>query len=108
MATRPRAASAKTSAGAVITLLLFGALMWWYFGGGMTSQVNQTMQGINNQVASDAERQYDIAKRNGSAIDACVHAGLVAASYLQAQNEPSYQRWKRVEKADCAAAGIPR
>lgn len=50
--------------------------------------------------------QYGIAKRNGSDIDACVQAGMVAAAYLQAENEAGYQVWKQTEKADCAKAGL--
>ncbi|OPX99890.1 MAG: hypothetical protein A4E58_00202 [Syntrophorhabdus sp. PtaB.Bin006] len=60
------------------------------------------------QVAVDAQKQYEIAKRNGTAMEACVHAGLVAAAYLQAKDEPNYQRWKQVEVSDCDRAGVPR
>jgi hypothetical protein len=66
------------------------------------------MQDIQNKVAADAVVQYGIAQRNGSAMDACVQAGLVAAAYLQAQDEANYQRWKLTEKADCAKAGIDK
>lgn len=59
-------------------------------------------------MASDAVTQYEIAKRSGSAIDACVQAGFVSAAYLQAKDESNYQRWKGTEKIDCLAAGINR
>lgn len=77
-------------------------------GGGLEKQAAEGMQGIYNQVSSDAEKQYDIAKRSGSAIDACVHAGMVAAAYLQAKDESNYQRWKSTESNDCTKAGLPR
>jgi len=38
----------------------------------------------------------------------CVHAGMVAAAYLQAKDQGSYARWKEVERQDCNAAGVPR
>jgi len=104
----PSGARANSAAGAVIGLVLVGAYGWYYFGGGLESQANQTMQDIQNKVAADAVAQYGIAKRNGSGIDVCVQAGLVAAAYLQAQDEPNYQQWKQTEKADCAKAGIEK
>lgn len=64
------------------------------------------MQGIHNKVAEDAVTQYNIAARNGSAIDVCVQAGLVSAAYLQAQDESAYKTWKGIEQRDCDAAGI--
>ena len=52
-------------------------------------------------MAADAVRQYNIAARNGSPIDICVQAGIVAAAYLQAENEAEYARWKKIEKNNC-------
>ncbi|OQA91204.1 MAG: hypothetical protein BWY26_01103 [Elusimicrobia bacterium ADurb.Bin231] len=70
----------------------------------LTSSIGE----IEKKVAVDAEKQYVIAKRNGTSIDACVHAGIVAAAYLQAKDEPNYQRWKQVEFSDCDRAGVPK
>lgn len=64
--------------------------------------------GIENKVAKDAEAQYSIAARNGTAIDRCVHAGMVAAAYVQAKDETSYRIWKSRESSDCEIAGIRR
>ena len=66
------------------------------------------MRKIENKVAEDAVKQYEIAKRQGDQIAICVHAGLVAAAYIQAKDEPNYQRWKGIEEADCRAAGMPK
>lgn len=92
--------------GAVIGLLVFGGLIWFYYGGGLENEANRKMQEIENKVASDAVDQYGIAKRNGSAMDACVQAGMVTAAYLQAKDEANYQKWKQTEKTDCSAAGL--
>lgn len=97
-----------SSAGAVIALLLMGVFGWYYFGGGLETQANRSLQEIKDTVAADAVTQYGIAKRNGTAIDVCVQAGMVTAAYLQAQNEAQYQQWKQTEKADCAKAGIEK
>lgn len=70
--------------------------------------VDTQMQKIKDKVADDAVKQYDIAAQGGTAIDRCVQAGMVAAAYLQAQDQPSYDSWKSTEKTDCAAAGIKR
>lgn len=61
----------------------------------------EVLQDIHDQVAVDSVEQYRIAKRNGDAVDACVHAGMVAAAYLQAKDETNYQKWKDIERADC-------
>jgi hypothetical protein len=110
---QPSAATAEggagaSPAGAVVALVLMGLTGWYYFGGGLESQANRTMRDIQNKVAADAVAQYGIAKRNGSPMDVCVQAGLVTAAYLQAQDEPSYQRWKQTEKEDCSKAGIDK
>lgn len=63
---------------------------------------------IEGQVASDAVAQYEIVKRGGDRIQACVHAGLVTAAFLQAQDEASYRKWAEIEKRECAAAGVPQ
>lgn len=61
---------------------------------------------IEARVADDTVRQYQIAKRSGDAIAACVQAGLVVAAYLQAKDETNYGKWRVVEAADCRAAGV--
>jgi hypothetical protein len=71
--------------------LIAGAAVLWYFWGG----------GVHNQVASNFIDTYEIAKRNGDASQACVHAGIVAAAFLQAKDEQKYREWREVEKQDC-------
>jgi hypothetical protein len=93
---------------AAIGIVVAAGLAWFFFFGGFEQKVAGDMQTIHNQVAADAVRQYEIAKRNGSPIDTCVQAGLVVASYLQAKDEANYARWKQTETAECAAAGVPR
>ena len=94
---------AKGITGAVVVL----ALVWFYFGGGLEKQAENDMQRIENQVAEDSVRQYQIAKRNGSAMDAYVHASLVAAAFLQAEDEANYQKWKQIERQEGVRAGMP-
>lgn len=65
------------------------------------------MDKIENQVAKDAEEQYRIAKESGSAMDAYVQAGFVAASYLQAEDQENYEKWKAIEKEEAKLAGLP-
>lgn len=73
---------------------------------GTASVGSATMGAIHDQVAADSIEQYEMVKRtNGSAVDACVRAGLVAESFLQGKNEAKYQEWKAVEARDCEAAG---
>jgi len=102
-------AEAKNSvAGAIVGLLIAGGVLWYYFGGGLDQEAAREMGNIENKVASDSVTEYGIAKRNGSAMDICVQAGLVSAAYLQAKDEANYQKWKRTETDDCKAAGISK
>ena len=76
---------------AVIALGILGLVVWYFVLGGMEKQTADTMQGINNQVAADFTTRYEISKRSGSPMDACVAAGLAAARALQAKNEDTYK-----------------
>ncbi|MCC3344851.1 hypothetical protein [Psychrobacter sanguinis] len=66
----------------------------------------QQLTAIHAKVADDAVEQYDIAKKQGDKVQICAQAGIVSAAYMQAKDEPKYNEWKAVEKADCKAAGI--
>lgn len=83
------------SLNAIVTVIVMAGLLWYFFGGG-----------IDKQVAKDVVDQYNIAKRNGNAMDACVHAGIVTAAYLQAKDESNYSNWKARRDMDCAKAGL--
>jgi hypothetical protein len=93
------AVTERTSAGinakAIISAVVF--LLLLYFGGG-----------LEKKVASGFIDQYNIAKRSGTPIDVCVHAGLVSAAFLQAKDDANYQVWKATEAAACKAAGMPQ
>jgi len=104
--------------GGALGILIALAFAWLFIGGGMESQTAKTRQQIQveaarnleqieREVANDAVRQYEIAKRNGSAIDAYVQAGLVSAAFLQAEDEPNYRKWKRIEEREARRAGMP-
>lgn len=84
-----------------------GALV--VFGGGWLAidwYTASSMKNIENQVAADAVTQYEIAKRQGDAMQTCVQAGMVSAAFLQAKDEANYTKWKATERADCARAGL--
>ncbi|PPK72650.1 hypothetical protein B0F88_10383 [Methylobacter tundripaludum] len=101
-------AEQKSSASQFIfSIICAAAAVWYFWGGGIENQAASNMQEITNQVANDAVTQYGIAKRNGTAIDICVQAGMVTAAYLQAKDEANYQKWKQTQQADCDSAGMP-
>ncbi len=52
---------------------------------------------IENQVAEDAVKQYNIAKRQGDKMQTYVQCSLVATAYLQAKDETNYNIWKNRE-----------
>ena len=98
--------NANSTVSAIGGLIVAGAAAWYFLGGGVEKQAARDMDQIEVQVAEDAVRQYEIAKRNGTAIDASVAAGFVAAAYLQAEDEANYQRWKKIEEEENKRAGL--
>ena len=61
---------------------------------------------IEGRVASDAVKEYEIAKRAGDPLQICVQAGFVRAAYLQANMEAEFRRWQETERAECKRAGL--
>ncbi|MBT3278392.1 MAG: hypothetical protein HN370_03355 [Phycisphaerales bacterium] len=95
MSNQNKSSPEKIISGVITVILVVGAL--WFFWGG----------GVEQQVASDMIKQYDIAKKNGTAIDAYVQASMVAAAFLQAEDETNYIKWKQIEKQEAKRAGMP-
>jgi hypothetical protein len=97
----------KKLLGGIVSLGVLIYLGYMFYGGGVEKEAAETMRTIEQQVAQDSVDQYNITKQSGTAIDQCVHAGMVTAAYLQAKDQSSYATWKATEKRDCAAAGMP-
>ncbi len=93
--------------GVILAIIITIIAIWYFWGGGLEKQASKDMRQIEQQVATDAVKQYNIAKRSGNAMDAYIHAGLVAAAYLQAKDEANYRKWKKIEKQASAKAGMP-
>jgi hypothetical protein len=81
----------------IISLCVLVGGAWFFFGGGLEQQASHDMSNIEKKVATDAVEEYRIAERSG----------LVAAAYIQAKDEENYRVWKRTERTDCDAAGVP-
>ena len=92
----------KIIVGVIFTFVLLG----YFFGGGIEEQAARDLQKIENQVAADAVKQYEIAKRSGSAMDAYVQAGMAAAAFLQANDEKNYKKWKDIEAKEAKNVGL--
>ena len=97
----------QKTVGSVLGIFLIIGAVWYFWGGGIEVRTEQITNDINQQVISDVLQQYNIAKANGTKIDACVRAGLVAEAYLQAHDERNYSAWKNIEFLDCDEAGVP-
>lgn len=98
---QPNKKSEHLSGGTVFfVLLLAGGFFWWMSGGSDGAPRSVTgalaapaMADINRQVISDALEQYRIAERSGDKNQMCVHAGFVAAAYMQAKEESNFRTW---------------
>lgn len=92
----------------VVILLIVGAV--YYSSGAFEEnqkyELNKRMGEIHAKVADDAVERYNLAKRNGNAMDAYVQAGMVAAAYLQAKDEANYRKWIEIRDNEKSAAGL--
>lgn len=64
-----------------------------------------TLAYVHHEVINQTLNEYELAVRDGSPVDRCVRAGMVAEAYLQANDEEGYKQWKKNEHRDCKAAG---
>jgi hypothetical protein len=82
---------------ALISLAVFGGLAWYFFAGG-----------IQDHVADNMIADYRTAEQTGDAMQMCVHASMVVAAYIQANDAERAKTWQATERADCEKAGVPR
>ena len=85
--------------------IIFGLVLAFIFAIA-TADPQEALNDVFEQVAQDEIHQYEIAKKHGSQIDVCLRAQLVAESYLQANNEIYYSKWRSIQKAECSKAGL--
>lgn len=98
----------KMGAGqAIVTLAIVGGGIWYFWGGGVEKHTASAVAELQQSVASEFLQQYEIVKRQGSATDLCMHANMVAGSYLGAKDEANYAKWRGIAKSDCKVAGVP-
>ena len=83
-------------------LFAFGiGVIWLLAVNQLAGNSNNPMQIIQNHVAGDAIKQFEIAQRQGERVQTCMQAGVVVAAELQAQDEAGYTKWKNIEKSVC-------
>lgn len=69
-----------------------------------------SLAGCGSNRGAQAERQYEMATRNGLAMEdeKCRRARAVAEGYLQDGNEAKYSEWRLHAEADCSGAALAR
>ncbi|MEM9806616.1 MAG: hypothetical protein AAF959_15185 [Cyanobacteria bacterium P01_D01_bin.56] len=92
----------------VLGMLVLGSLAAFWLFGGLNWFSGRQLDSIQIQVAEDMEAQYRLMGSESTEIDKCVQAGVVAAAWLQAQDQVEYQNWKLIENGHCEAAGLPQ
>jgi hypothetical protein len=96
----------SNAAKAIVSLIILAIILWFFFGGGEIKVAKNQMQQIENQVADDAVRQYEIAKRQGDKMQTYTQASFVVAAYLQAKDESNYNKWKAIEDSCAKTVGL--
>ncbi len=56
----------------------------------------------HEQVAAEAVEQYQLARQAGDHAKTCLHARIVTAIYLQANDNANYQHWKAIQEQECS------
>jgi len=62
---------------------------------------NATLKNIHHQVAADAMSAFDLAIKANDQPSACVQAGIVTASFLQAGDDTNYRQWLGIKGRVC-------
>jgi len=107
-ATMAEAVESKRSQILIGVLAVLGVVAYFTIGRESRQNAADAVANIEGKVAANARDQYEIAKRQGDAMQTCVQAGFVAAAFLQAKDEGNYRHWKTVEQQDCAKAGVAK
>ena len=86
----------------------FGGIVFLALVFGINACKNKTEENITieQQVANDSVTEYNMVKRSGQPVEVCVSAMGVVAAYLQAKDEPNYQKWQSIKNQDCQRAGM--
>lgn len=102
----------------IVCMFIFGAVLLVapgksYEASNDTTKVEEKMAEpgigdfIETMVAKDTQRQYNMAVRNGDAMQAYIQAGICAAAYMQANDERNYRKWKDIENSWAKKIGLP-
>lgn len=83
----------------LLSLVIIGVLLAVVVG--LEAHFENKRINVHEQLAIDAVEQYNIIKSTGNHAKICLHARIVAASYLKANNEVNYQKWKALGNEEC-------
>ncbi|MDY8138120.1 hypothetical protein [Aquimarina sp. 2201CG5-10] len=93
-----------------IVKILLALIFIWFMYSALSSNkelpVQNQLKAYQLQFTKDAIKQYEMAKRHGSAADAYNQAGLVATTFLRINDEENYKKWKKIEKEEAENANI--
>lgn len=67
---------------------------------------NQYKKEIQEKLIADGITQYEHDKENGSYMDRCVQAGIIANLYEDNLDTENHKKWKAIEETDCQKAGV--
>lgn len=90
----------------LVALLMLGGLIAFFFFGGWDWWTGKQAGDLYVKTAEDLEAQYRLMGAESSEMDKCVQAGIVAAAWLQAQDQIEYKNWKLIEDGHCESAGL--
>ena len=69
-------------------------------------QTNDEIRKIDNQVVQYVLQQYEAVKDQGDPYKICHQAGIVRATYFEANDVTNYRKWEKIENSDCTRSQL--
>lgn len=83
-----------------VAVVIAGGLIWHRFGDSILAHFDGS-NAAQSEAVRAAERDYEIARRNGTDADRCRAADAVVAAHLRGGNTQDLERWQRIRADDC-------
>jgi len=71
-------------------------------------RANNEMRRIDNEIVLYMLNQYEMARERDDPDMICSQAGMVRATYYEANDMANYEKWMQIERDDCNRARLNR
>jgi hypothetical protein len=90
----------------VTALIVVATAVIYLSGSSQQTQAANNNEKIADQRVVDQIKKFQMAGQGGNVMEICARAEIIAAAFLQANDELNYKHWKEVERVDCQVANM--